>query len=116
MILASEVGDKTFFIAAVLAMKHSRAVVLVGALGALALMTVLSAILGDITKRIMPHEYTHYLAVLLFIVFGRHSGKSEPPFFFTCVATKYLAAKSIENKAELESKLSPEARCREVRS
>ncbi len=84
MILASEVGDKTFFIAAVLAMKHSRAVVLVGALGALALMTVLSAILGDITKRIMPHEYTHYLAVLLFIVFGRHSGKSEPPFFFTC--------------------------------
>jgi hypothetical protein len=40
MILISELGDKTFFIAAVLAMKNSRAVVLCGALGALALMTV----------------------------------------------------------------------------
>ena len=27
MILASEIGDKTFFIAAIMAMKHSRAVV-----------------------------------------------------------------------------------------
>ncbi len=40
MILVNELGDKTFFIAAVLAMKNSRAVVLGGALGALALMTV----------------------------------------------------------------------------
>lgn len=70
MILVSEVGDKTFFIAAVLAMKHSRAAVLGGALGALALMTALSAAMGEVSKRIMPHEYTHYLAVLLFVVFG----------------------------------------------
>ena len=70
MILVSELGDKTFFIAAVLAMKHSRAVVLVGSLGALALMTALSAIMGKILTDLLPHEYTHYLAVLLFVVFG----------------------------------------------
>jgi putative Ca2+/H+ antiporter (TMEM165/GDT1 family) len=70
MILVSEVGDKTFFIAAVLAMRHSRAVVLGGALGALALMTVLSAIIGEILTKLIPHQYTHYAAVGLFIVFG----------------------------------------------
>lgn len=39
-ILVSELGDETFIIAAILAMKHPRAVVFVGALSALALMTV----------------------------------------------------------------------------
>ena len=46
-ILVSEIGDETFIIAAILAMKHPRAVVFVGALSALALMTVrLNAWLG----------------------------------------------------------------------
>mmetsp|Transcript_36777 Transcript_36777/g.59307 ORF Transcript_36777/g.59307 Transcript_36777/m.59307 type:complete len:324 (+) Transcript_36777:154-1125(+) len=70
MILGSEIGDKTFFIAAVLAMKESRVVVLGGALSALALMTALSAAMGAVITQILPHEYTHYLAVLLFVVFG----------------------------------------------
>ncbi|KAJ8298209.1 hypothetical protein KUTeg_024740 [Tegillarca granosa] len=42
VIIVSELGDKTFFIAAIMAMRHSRVTVLAGALGALALMTVLS--------------------------------------------------------------------------
>lgn len=33
MILATELGDKTFFIAAILAMKHGRLVVYAGAMG-----------------------------------------------------------------------------------
>ena len=40
MIVATEIGDKTFFIAAVLTMRHSRRTVWTGAVGALALMTV----------------------------------------------------------------------------
>ena len=56
MILVSEVGDKTFFIAAVLAMKHSRAVVLGGALGALALMTMLSSIFGEVSTTLISHQ------------------------------------------------------------
>lgn len=42
VILVSEIGDKTFFIAAIMAMRHSRMTVFAGALSALFLMTVLS--------------------------------------------------------------------------
>jgi hypothetical protein len=42
VIIVSELGDKTFFIAAIMAMRHPRVTVFLGAIGALALMTVLS--------------------------------------------------------------------------
>lgn len=42
VIIVSELGDKTFFIAAILAMKNPRVTVFAGAIFALALMTVLS--------------------------------------------------------------------------
>lgn len=42
VILVSELGDKTFFIAAIMAMRHSRLIVFLGAISALALMTILS--------------------------------------------------------------------------
>lgn len=42
VIIVSELGDKTFFIAAIMAMRHPRITVFIGAISALALMTVLS--------------------------------------------------------------------------
>ena len=42
VIIVSELGDKTFFIAAILSMQHSRLTVFLGAVGALFTMTVLS--------------------------------------------------------------------------
>lgn len=42
VIIVSELGDKTWFIAAIMAMRHSRLTVFMGAISALALMTVLS--------------------------------------------------------------------------
>lgn len=42
VIVVSELGDKTFFIAAIMAMRHPRLIVFAGAITALALMTVLS--------------------------------------------------------------------------
>lgn len=42
LILFSELGDKTFFIAVLLALKHSKSVVFAGSFGALAVMTVIS--------------------------------------------------------------------------
>lgn len=42
MIVVSELGDKTFFISAILAMKYSRLIVYAGAVAALAGMHVLS--------------------------------------------------------------------------
>ncbi|KAF4672858.1 hypothetical protein FOL47_011277 [Perkinsus chesapeaki] len=70
MILCAEIGDKTFFIAAVLSMKHSHVVVFAGAIGALALMTVLSAVLGFLLPTLLSKEFTHYSCIVLFIYFG----------------------------------------------
>ncbi|KAG8038558.1 hypothetical protein G9C98_006254 [Cotesia typhae] len=49
VILVSELGDKTFFIAAIMAMRHPRLTVFSGAIAALALMTILSVtIIGGV--------------------------------------------------------------------
>lgn len=69
VIVVSELGDKTFFIAAILAMRHSRLAVFGGAIAALAIMTVLSALLGFATT-VIPRVYTHYLSIALFVFFG----------------------------------------------
>lgn len=46
LIFFSELGDKTFFIAALLAARNSGAVVFIGTFGALATMTIVSVVLG----------------------------------------------------------------------
>lgn len=70
MIIFSEIGDKTFLIAALMAMRHDRAVVFTAAFSALALMTVLSALLGHALPSLLPERLTHFAAALLFSVFG----------------------------------------------
>lgn len=70
MILVSEVGDKTFFIAAIMAMRHSRNIVFSAAMCALAIMTVLSAAIGLTLPTLLPPNITHYCAVVLFLYFG----------------------------------------------
>lgn len=70
VIVVSEIGDKTFFIAAILAMRHSRLITYSGAMGALGAMTILSALLGNIVTKFVPRIYTYYLSSLLFACFG----------------------------------------------
>jgi len=70
MIVASELGDKTFFIAAIMSMKHNHVLVYAAAMLALALMTVLSALLGAVMPLFLPASYTHAAATVLFFVFG----------------------------------------------
>lgn len=95
VILATEVGDKTFFIAAVLAMRNGRLVVYLGAMGnqpgyiflsacscsrscaslsvsagALAVMHVLSCLMGYTLPALLPRAYTHFLGAVLFAYFG----------------------------------------------
>eukprot|EP00439_Symbiodinium_sp_Y106_P031762 s451_g3.t2 len=62
--------DKTFFIAALLAMRHDRLAVFFGSAGALAAMTALSATIGLVLPKLMPRKYTHWAAVALFVYFG----------------------------------------------
>lgn len=70
MILFSEVGDKTFLVAALMAMKHDRIVVFTAAFSALFTMTVLSAVLGHAVPVLIPKRVTNFLAAGLFLVFG----------------------------------------------
>lgn len=70
MIIATEIGDKTFFIAAVLSMKYSRSAVFGGAIVALIVMTVLSTCMGLVLPNVLPKEYTHILGGILFLYFG----------------------------------------------
>lgn len=70
MIIVSEIGDKTFLIAAILAMRHPRMVVFAGAFGSLVAMSILSAALGHILPTLIPKRWTQALAAVLFLVFG----------------------------------------------
>ena len=54
VIFATELGDKTFFIAAIMAMRHPRLIVWAGAVAALAAMTVLSTIVGHVAPMLLP--------------------------------------------------------------
>jgi len=69
VILVSEIGDKTFFIAAIMAMRNSRVSVFAGAMGALFLMTVLSTAVGY-AATVISRVYTFYASVVMFVVFG----------------------------------------------
>jgi putative Ca2+/H+ antiporter (TMEM165/GDT1 family) len=69
VINVSELGDKTFFIAAIMAMRYHRLTVLAGAMLALALMTCLSVLFGYATT-VIPRVYTYYVSTALFAIFG----------------------------------------------
>ncbi|KAG2680991.1 hypothetical protein I3760_11G123900 [Carya illinoinensis] len=80
LIFFSELGDKTFFIAALLAARNSASVVFVGTFGALAAMTIVSVILGrtfHYVDEILPFRFGEtdlpiddITAVFLLVYFG----------------------------------------------
>lgn len=71
MILASEIGDKTFLIAAILSMRHPRLVVFLGAFSSLAVMSLLSAGMGHVLPSLfLPRKWTQMGAAILFFWFG----------------------------------------------
>ncbi|XP_069949807.1 putative divalent cation/proton antiporter TMEM165 isoform X11 [Cherax quadricarinatus] len=69
MIVVTELGDKTFFIAAIMAMNHPRVTVFAGAMFALAFMHILSSLFGYVITWI-PRTYTFYASTALFAIFG----------------------------------------------
>ncbi|CAL5364843.1 unnamed protein product [Camellia sinensis] len=70
MMVVSEIGDETFIIAALMAMRHPKSIVLSGALSALFVMTVLSAGLGMIVLNLIAREHTNSAATVLYAFFG----------------------------------------------
>jgi putative Ca2+/H+ antiporter (TMEM165/GDT1 family) len=59
MIVVTEIGDKTFFIAAVLAMKNGRILVYTGAMAALTAMHLLSSLMGYALPALLSRKYTN---------------------------------------------------------
>lgn len=70
MIIFSEIGDKTFLIAAILAMRHPRLLVFAGASGSLVVMSILSAEMGHLLPTLIPRSWTQMAASILFLSFG----------------------------------------------
>lgn len=75
LVFVSEIGDKTFFIAGLLAAKFSKVISFVGSMGALAVMTVISVLIGQIFH-VVPSGIAEGIplddvaAVLAFAFFG----------------------------------------------
>ncbi|XAR55839.1 hypothetical protein NMG60_11036053 [Bertholletia excelsa] len=70
MTVLSEIGDKTFFAAAILAMRHPRRLVLSGCLSALIVMTIFSAVVGWAAPNLISRKWSHHVSTLLFMGFG----------------------------------------------
>lgn len=69
LITVSELGDKTFFIAMILSMRHSRRLVFVGVVAALVAMTILSVAIGQVAS-VLPSAWLHWGEIVLFLGFG----------------------------------------------
>ncbi|KAI9084935.1 hypothetical protein K1719_033108 [Acacia pycnantha] len=75
MTVLSEIGDNTFFAAAILAMRYPRRLVLSGCLSALTVMTIVSALVGWAAPNLISRKWAHHITTLLFFGFGLWSLK-----------------------------------------
>ena len=69
-ITLAELGDKTFFMALILAARHRARDVFMGAFAALAAVTLLSLGLGYGLRKLLPVGVVPWLAAVLFLGFG----------------------------------------------
>jgi len=75
LIFVSEIGDKTFFIAGLLAARYSRLISFAGSIGALGVMTLISTLLGQLFNAVPPSltqgvPFADYVAIAAFSYFG----------------------------------------------
>ncbi|KAH9420815.1 putative divalent cation/proton antiporter TMEM165 [Dermatophagoides pteronyssinus] len=69
VIIVSELGDKTFFIAAIMAMRHSRLKVFAAAMFAILIMNTLAVLMGMATT-VIPPVVIKYVSSGLFLIFA----------------------------------------------
>ena len=69
-ITLAELGDKTFFMALILAARHRARDVFVGAFAALTAVTLISLGLGYGLRELLPPSVVPWLAAILFVGFG----------------------------------------------
>ena len=68
--LAAELGDKTFFMALILAVRHRARWVFIGSFAALTAVTLISLALGYGLRELLPQSLVPWLAAVLFLSFG----------------------------------------------
>ncbi|KAG8662474.1 hypothetical protein MANES_01G108600v8 [Manihot esculenta] len=73
MTILSELGDRTFCVAAILAMRYPRKSVLLGCLVSVIATTIISALLGWAAPTLLSEKWTHHITTLLFFGFGLRS-------------------------------------------
>jgi len=104
MILATEVGDRTFFIAAIMAMRHPRLVIYSSAIVALIVMTFISCVFGVTAIAFIPRIYVHWAVIVLMLFFGlqliRNGAKMSSDGFEELDGAETSAEKSTENSIE----------------
>jgi len=109
VIIVSELGDKTFFIAAILAMKNPRLTVFAGAISSLAIMHVMASFFGYATT-VIPRVYTYYISSALFAIFGvkmlhegYHMSATEGQEEFEEVNEELRKREEKESRGDIES-------------
>ncbi|XP_031255881.1 GDT1-like protein 5 isoform X2 [Pistacia vera] len=73
MTVLSEVGDRTFCVAAILAMRYPRRSVFLGCLFSVIVMTIISALIGWVAPNLISQKWAHHITAFLFFVFGIQS-------------------------------------------
>ncbi|GAX34905.1 TMEM165/GDT1 family protein [Nodularia sp. NIES-3585] len=104
LITISELGDKTFFIAVILATKHSRKLVFIGVASALAAMTILSVLFGQVVS-FLPQTYLKYAEIILFVAFGIKLVYEASKMSSLNSDTEVNEAKEAVEKAELQTNI-----------
>ncbi|CAK83477.1 unnamed protein product (macronuclear) [Paramecium tetraurelia] len=94
-IIVTELGDKTFFLAAIMSIKYNRIAVLIGSTLALILITTLSTIFGLVIPELISILYAQILVSLVFYGFG-----------IKFLYTWYTMKKEKEDLQEVEQELS----------
>lgn len=107
MIILSEIGDKTFLIAAIMAMSQGRWTVFSGALSALSLMSIMATSFGIILPRLLPHSLTSWIAAALFAFFGMRMIKEG-----VSMSTNHLQDEfeQVAQELDIDPAVSPSAR------
>jgi len=121
MTVLSEVGDKTFFVAAIMAMRHPRRFILVGSLAALYIMTVISVFFGWAAPNLLSRKWTHLVTTVLFFAFGLWSlwegitedGESEELAEVEAKLSADRKENGISTKATVKSKVDDDTKKQE---
>jgi len=68
--LLTQIGDKSWFVATLKAMRYNKWAVLLGAIAGQVLMTAINCLIGDILGLIIPLSGVFIISTILFILFG----------------------------------------------